>query len=100
SDRSQPPGPSYSAAQALHNAWRINRADIRDEQFLTARRLQAEVLQTLDVAIQILDLWSTYMEIILAARQLYDAQRDVAKRAEMRRKCGTCRTGNICPVHR
>jgi hypothetical protein len=99
-DRSQPPGPSYSAAQALHNAWRIQRADLRDEQFLAARRLENEVIQTLDTIIQTLDLWSNYQEVIRMVRETYELQRDVAKRAELRRRCGTCRTGTICPIHR
>lgn len=99
-DRSQPPGPSYSAAQALHNAWRIQRADLRDEQFLAARRLENEVIQTLDTIIQTLDLWSNYQEVIRMVRETYELQRDVAKRAEMRRRCPNCRTGTVCPIHR
>lgn len=99
-DRSQPPGPSYSAAQALHSAWRIQRADLRDEQFLAARRLENEVIQTLDTVIQTLDLWSNYQEVIRMVRETYELQRDVAKRVEMRRRCPSCRTGTVCPIHR
>jgi hypothetical protein len=94
-----PPGPSYDAAQKLLNAAKAKSQTTRDQSFLDARRLQGENYDGISRALDALDKWATFQEAVRIARLAYEAEKETKRAIEERQRCKNCKLGN-CPIHK
>lgn len=92
-------GASWTASQRLLDAARSQRDADRQDYFSKGRQSQVETHDALWAAIRKLEQWATFQDFVRIAREAYEAEKDVKKKADERARCRGC-LRKSCPTHR
>lgn len=93
-------GASWTASQRLLDAARSQRDADRQEYFSRGRQAQVETHDALWAAIRKLEQWATFQDFVRIAREAYETEKDVRKKADERARCRDCNLKKNCPIHR